>query len=251
MSQTQYSDDDDDEECDDFDADYDSYYQEDCFDMDSEGACGDNGGLSHYAVDLESFDFKLLNTEDVERLLNEGVAQLQSQLQISPSLAKVLLHRHAWSADDIQKRYKANSDKLLCESQLLPTSPPLVQQTEESDPICEVCLSPAAKLVTARCGHRFCADCWSQHIETLVQEGRSTDIECMAVDCNVILPEDMVLDLITKSQIREKYQRFAFEEYVNMHPSLRFCPGPGCLAVALAKEKKARKVVCSHCNSIY
>ena len=57
-------------ECDDFDADYDSYYQEDCFDMDSEGACGDNGGLSHYAVDLESFDFKLLNTEDVERLLN-------------------------------------------------------------------------------------------------------------------------------------------------------------------------------------
>ena len=38
----------------------------------------------------------------------------------------------------------------------------------------------------------------------------------MAEGCNVILPEDMVLDLITKSQIREKYQRFAFQDYVNV-----------------------------------
>ena len=28
-----------------------------------------------------------------------------SLLQISPSLAKVLLHRHAWSVEDIEKRY--------------------------------------------------------------------------------------------------------------------------------------------------
>ena len=76
MSQTQLSEEDDD----DYD-DYDSYYQEDCFDMDTDGACGDNGGMS--AVDPESFDYKLLNTEDVERLLNEGVAQLQSQLEVS------------------------------------------------------------------------------------------------------------------------------------------------------------------------
>ena len=59
----------------------------------------------------------------------------------------------------------------------------------------------------------------------------TVDIECMAEGCNVILPEDMVLDLITKSQIREKYQRFAFQDYVNvsmqipcLSPLLFRCP---------------------------
>ena len=82
MSQTQLSEEDDD----DYD-DYDSYYQEDCFDMDTAVACGDNASMS--AVDPESFDYKLLNTEDVERLLNEGVAQLQSQLDVSVLPASV------------------------------------------------------------------------------------------------------------------------------------------------------------------
>lgn len=75
MSQSQYSDDEDD----DYDADdYDSYYQEDCYDMDSAMTAGDSTN-----ADPEYFDFKLLNTEDVERLLNEDVAQLQSKLEVS------------------------------------------------------------------------------------------------------------------------------------------------------------------------
>ena len=40
---------------------------------------------------------------------------------------------------------------------------------------CGVCLCAAGSvMVSARCGHKFCADCWSQHIETLVLDGHST-----------------------------------------------------------------------------
>jgi len=42
------------------------------------------------------------------------------------------------------------------------------------------------------------------------------DIECMAGNCNIILTEDMVLDLISSPHIREKYQRFAYQAYVNV-----------------------------------
>ena len=35
-------------------------------------------------------------------------------LQISPSLAKVLLHRHAWSAEDFEKRYVYRGGTMCC-----------------------------------------------------------------------------------------------------------------------------------------
>jgi len=38
----------------------------------------------------------------------------------------------------------------------------------------------------------------------------------MAEGCDVIVREDMVLDLLEDPVIREKYQRFAFEDYVNV-----------------------------------
>lgn len=46
------------------------------------------------------------------------------------------------------------------------------------------------------------------------------DIECMARECLVILTEDMVLDLITRAQTREKYQKFAFASYVNVSTTI-------------------------------
>jgi len=44
----------------------------------------------------------------------------------------------------------------------------------------------------------------------------------MAQDCVVLAPEDFVLSLVTRPTIREKYQRFAFRDYVKSHPELRY-----------------------------
>lgn len=58
--------------------------------------------------------------------------------------------------------------------------------------------------------------------------GISTAIGCMASKCNVRVPEELVLSLLTKPTIRDKYQQFTFLDYVKSHPQLRFCPGPNC-----------------------
>lgn len=50
----------------------------------------------------------------------------------------------------------------------------------------------------------------------------------MASKCNVRVPEELVLSLLTKPAIRDKYQQFTFLDYVKSHPQLRFCPGPNC-----------------------
>lgn len=66
------------------------------------------------------------------------------------------------------------------------------------------------------------------HFETQINQGISTGIGCMATKCNVLVPEELVLKLLNRPQLRNKYQHFAFQDYVKSHPELRFCPGPGC-----------------------
>lgn len=72
--------------------------------------------------------------------------------------------------------------------------------------------------------------------------GISTAIGCMASKCNVRVPEEFILRLLTKPIIRDKYQQFAFLDYVKSHPELRFCPGPNCQVIC-ARFDSFRKCV--------
>lgn len=73
----------------------------------------------------------------------------------------------------------------------------------------------------------------------------------MAQECEVLVPEDFVLALLTRTTLRDKYQQFTFQDYVKSHPKLRFCPGPNCQVVVYSKEPKAKRSVCSHCKTIF
>lgn len=73
----------------------------------------------------------------------------------------------------------------------------------------------------------------------------------MAQGCEVLVPEDFVLSLLTKSNMRDRYQNFAFRDYVKTHPQLRFCPGPNCQIVMRSKEHRAKRVLCLSCKTIF
>lgn len=73
----------------------------------------------------------------------------------------------------------------------------------------------------------------------------------MAQQCDIYAPEDFVLTLLSKPSLRDKYQQFAFHDYVKSHPQLRFCPGPNCPVVIHAKEPKAKRSVCTKCKSSF
>ncbi|CAH8518887.1 unnamed protein product [Dicrocoelium dendriticum] len=102
------------------------------------------------------------------------------------------------------------------------------------------------------CGHRFCAGCWSDYLCTQISEGFSMEIRCMAVSCNVLVPEDFLLSLLKGSPLRDKYLTFIFHRMVMSHPSLRFCVGADCSVVICALEPpKARRVFCSRCDTSF
>ena len=96
--------------------------------------------------------------------------------------------------------------------------------------LCPVCITnqAAEKFYNLTCGHSFCRDCWSMHFEIQISQGISTSIGCMSPKCDVRVPEDLVLTLLNRPLLRDKYQQFAFADYVKSHPELRFCPGPNC-----------------------
>lgn len=230
------------------DCGYDDYYNtgDDC-EMDQ---------ADHRKLDPEYFEFECLTIEDVEKLLNECVESLSNGVQVLPSLAKVLLHNHQWDVADIVLRYRKDANQLLVESRIKPSSSPDkdIQALKGSRNVpCPVCvlLLPGETFRGLACGHLFCVECWATHFEVQLIQGVSTGMECMAKDCNILVPEDFVLSVLSKSNRREKYQQFVFSDYVKSHPELRFCPGPNCNVVVRAKENKSKRVICSQCKTSF
>lgn len=199
----------------------------------------------------EYFEYTCLSLEEVEKLLNEGVEQLSNILQIIPSLAKVLLHESKWKVEAVVEQYRNNPSGLLA---LARVKPALAATSGCRTHMCPVCLTnqEVDKFSNLSCGHAFCRDCWSQHFECQIGQGVSTAIGCMAQNCAVRVPEDLVLNLLQRPMLREKYQQYAFKDYVKSHPELRLCPGTNCqLVVRSAAEISPKKVTCSGCRAVF
>ena len=58
----------------------------------------------------------------------------------------------------------------------------------------------------------------------LCQRPAATSVVHVNVFCWIFV-SDFILDLLSKPELREKYQKFAFRDHVDSHPHLRCCPG--------------------------
>lgn len=201
--------------------------------------------------DPEHFVFDCLNTEEVEKLLNESVECLSNQLQITPSLAKILLHQNRWNSNEMIEKYRNNAASLLVSAKVKPTAN--TRRLSAKQQMCPVCITShrADKFYCLSCGHSFCKECWTSHFEIQIGQGISTQIGCMAPKCDLIVPEDTVLQLLTRMDLRDKYQHFVFADYVRSHPQLRFCPGPNCQIIVRSSDIKPKRAVCKHCHTIF
>lgn len=153
------------------DAGYEDYYN--CQPWGSEIDDGDNDNRDpEYAI------HDCLQVEEVERLLNENVEVLSNSLQITPSLAKVLLHTHNWALQDVVKKYRDNSSNLLVNSKIKSSQPPdpLSAVKGQKGGHCSVCMTiySADKFAVLTCGDAFCKDCWCMHFEVQIGQGITT-----------------------------------------------------------------------------
>ncbi|XP_033485307.2 E3 ubiquitin-protein ligase ARIH2 [Epinephelus lanceolatus] len=76
-------------------------------------------------------------------------------------------------------------------------------------------------------------------------------ISCMAQDCSLQMPEDFVLPLLPGEELKDKYRRYLFRDYVESHFQLQLCPGADCPIVIKVQEPRARRVQCSRCSEVF
>ncbi|KAK7101775.1 potential E3 ubiquitin-protein ligase ariadne-2-like [Littorina saxatilis] len=203
--------------------------------------------------DPEYFEYTILQTEDAERLLNEEVERLCSELKMSPSLAKMLLHVGQWQGEDIIERYQQDQRKLLTESNVSCPKEMKEDSLVGSSPGCPVCAEcyPRDKFMGLTCGHLFCPHCWDMHFRFQIEQGITMGIECMGQKCKILVPEDFLYSVLKDSKLRDRFSKLCFMDLIKGHPKLRFCPGPNCSVIIHAKEPRAKKVECSVCKSTF
>lgn len=208
--------------------------------------------------DPELFHVDCVTVEEVERFINELVEQLSTAIKVTPSLAKQLLRRYDWHVTDIVERHRVDAERMLCEARVKPPvvscssggqAAPVVDGATEC-PVC-MCVCTPSQCAVLVCGHVFCCRCWCAYFSVQVKQGVSSGLQCMAQECDLLVPEDFVLRLLTDSSLRQRYHHFAFSDCVRSHPQLRFCTGSNCSYILRAPECRAKRVVCTSCKSSF
>merc|ERR1719367_847299 len=171
--------------------------------------------------DPEYFAYECLSVASVEKIFNESIETARTELGVSHSRAKQLLHSNKWSIDEILAKHAPAP------------SPPPAPRPSHTSPLqqlyCSVCALhlPETQFTSPKgCQHSFCSQCCEMH-------------------CG----EDLVLSQVTKPEVRERYIHLCFLNYVRCHPNLRFCPGPNCPIVIKAQESVAKNTVCAACKA--
>ncbi|VVC37293.1 Zinc finger, RING/FYVE/PHD-type,IBR domain [Cinara cedri] len=206
-----------------------------------------------YCPDPEYFPVQCLTVDEVEKFLNELVEQLCNSIHVTPSMSKVLLYENKWAVQEVLWKFEEDADKLFIASRMK-TLQPVSKKKKIEEFICAVCVAPVAKdlgITSLACGHCYCDNCWRCHFESKISQGVSTELSCMALNCDLLVPEEIVLSAVNKPVLRKQYQHFAFCEYIKSHPLLRFCPGANCNVVIKSVECLAKKATCTQCETSF
>uniref|UniRef100_A0A8C3G8P8 RBR-type E3 ubiquitin transferase n=1 Tax=Cyclopterus lumpus TaxID=8103 RepID=A0A8C3G8P8_CYCLU len=219
----------------DFGGDISTYYEGVASDVEQQGAD---------SFDPEEYLFTCLTYKESQRVLIEEVNTVAAALKVLPAVAKLILVHLHWKITQILDRYVSSSWDV--------TFMVSVFQAPQSLQ-CGVCLQVVRRdsLLALPCQHSFCKGCWEQHCTVLVKDGLGVGISCMAQDCSLQMPEDFVLPLLPGEELKDKYRRYLFRDYVESHFQLQLCPGADCPIVIKVEEPRARRVQCSRCSEVF
>uniref|UniRef100_A0A3B3ZFS4 RBR-type E3 ubiquitin transferase n=1 Tax=Periophthalmus magnuspinnatus TaxID=409849 RepID=A0A3B3ZFS4_9GOBI len=224
--------------------DMEGYYDDVASDVEQQGAD---------SFDPEEYLFTCLTYKESQRVLTEEVNTVAAALKVLPSEAKLILVHFHWQVSQIIDRYKSNSSLVLSDALVQPSSSSRSVSVSDTPHVCGVCLQVVRRdaLLALPCQHSFCKACWEQHCTVLVKDGMGVGISCMAQDCSLRMPEDFVLPLLPGDELKEKYRRYLFRDYVESHFQLQLCPGADCPIVIKVQEPRARRVQCSRCSEVF
>ena len=114
-------------------------------------------------------------------------------------------------------------------SSALPSAESL-DDDDDDERVCGICAEDDCLLCTSgSCAHRFCEDCWKQHLSISIASGGDavSRLGCPHLDCTQRVSAAFVERMVDAATAR-KFHRFDLNSYVESNPRLKWCPHRGC-----------------------
>ncbi len=112
-----------------------------------------------------------------------------------------------------------------------------------------------SEFVTLPCRHLHCLTCWQHYLESaIILTGSAQPVSCPS-RCNQIIDDEQILKLLVNNdKLRQRYQRFLIDTFVQTNRLTCWCPGNGCTMIVKMKSyasNRAQMIECDNCKTIF
>jgi len=110
-----------------------------------------------------------LRFDEIKRVLDHKIEELQELLDITYDEALILFHYFHWNRDKLENSdWFSNQEELSKKAGLLPLEKPSSKEEIENE--CPVCMGEYCEkeLDSLKCGHTICINCWEVFINDKV-----------------------------------------------------------------------------------
>jgi ariadne-1 len=146
---------------------------------------------------------------------------------------------------DIESKLKIDSKNEAVTSSA--TSKPSPSKSAETF-VCRICCDDMAgdEALSLGCLHKFCRVCYTEYLRNQVLDGPSCiRAHCPEHKCAQSVPRSFFTTLL-EGPIAERYGMFVMRNYIETSKTMRYCPAPGCVKVAIGSG--VTKVNCECAN---
>ncbi len=107
------------------------------------------------------------------------------------------------------------------------------------------------EMVAIACGHQFCKSCWVAYLTTkIMEEGVGPSISCADHQCDILVDDETVLELITDKAVIRRYKQLITNNFVECNRLVRWCPKPACGHVVKVEHCAFKQVQCV-CKAVF
>lgn len=215
-------------------------------------------GTSEARSELRNRLYSVIDRQNLRRMQEEALQQVQSILGCSTTTARALLIFFGWDAEAVLGTIAERGQEevyrragLLSQSEEAAAYAAAAATGSSGTTSCLVCMSdvPTTQATAMDCGHIFCNECWREHMRINISEGMSRRLRCMAPGCGVVCDEDKVKVLLRKNKpLLDKYEQTLLESYVDDNKRVKWCPSvPHCGHAIRSKEMHCEvECTCGH-----
>lgn len=192
--------------------------------------------------------FQILSVDGVLQTRDEIILDAIDLIKLPKASVRLLLNQFSWDKDRLFENFWSGnlSDQL---ESLESDGNESSRSNSKKTSTCGICYSKMFaskfKMTGLKCGHSYCNECWVQYLRgKIMDDGLSQTIPCPTNECNILVDDQMVLDLVTDPEVRLRYQILMANIFVESSKFFNWCSSPGCTKAIKVTSDLAKFVRC-------